>query len=302
MPWDSKSVICSGEVRPGRVPAMTSPSSVSAPGVQAPLLERGQQVARFLERARARIDHDRVALAHRRLVDLLAQQRVGAGGVDVRAGREPLAGEHRRGRRGDGDDDVAARAPRPRARPRAPRRARALAAIRSQNFASFSALRENTFTRSSLRTAASASIWPCACQPEPKTPTTFASARASHFAATPPAAPVRIMPRWFASTTHVEVAALGVEAVDEEAHALAARGVGLVAEDVRRGHRALQDVQRRLRQPRALARHVDRVAGGVLAMHALDQLEGQRHGEQLLDVGFAQEEGHGAGRFYTIGA
>ena len=62
------------------------------------------------------------------------------------------------------------------------------------------AVRDHTFTRSSRRTAASASICPWACQPAPKTPATFASSRASHFAATPPAAPVRIMPRVLAST------------------------------------------------------------------------------------------------------
>jgi hypothetical protein len=56
----------------------------------------------------------------------------------------------------------------------------------------------------------------------------------------------------------------------------------------------LQDVQRRFRQARAFARHVDRLAGGILAMDALDQLERERHREELLDVLFLQQEGHGS--------
>ena len=97
----------------------------------------------------------------------------------------------------------------------------------------------------------------------------------------------------------VEVAALGVEGVDDEADALPARGVGLVAEDARGGHRALQDVQRRLRQARALARHVDRVARGVFPVDALDEVDRERHGEQLLDVLFLEEEGHGGLRSFV---
>jgi hypothetical protein len=52
-------------------------------------------------------------------------------------------------------------------------------------------------------------------------------------------------------------------------------------------------MQRRLGQARALARNVDGLAGGVLAMDALDELERARHREQLLDVLFLQQQGHG---------
>ena len=127
---------------------------------------------------------------------------------------------------------------------------------------------------SSLRTWASASSCPRACHPEPKMPATFASGRASQRAATPPGGARAHHAEVVRLDDSREAAALGVEDVDQEAHALAARGVRLVAEHARRRHRALQDVQRRLRQARALARDVDRLAGGVLAMDALDELEG----------------------------
>jgi len=72
--------------------------------------------------------------------------------------------------------------------------------MRAQNFASFSGLRDQALMRERGRTAAIASAWPRACQPVPITPATLASARASARVATPAAAPVRTMPRRFAST------------------------------------------------------------------------------------------------------
>lgn len=68
-------------------------------------------------------------------------------------------------------------------------------ARRVQNAARRSLRQLNTFTRSNGKAAHIARTCPSACQPAPKTPATVLSGRASHFAATPLAAPVRIMPR-----------------------------------------------------------------------------------------------------------
>ena len=73
--------------------------------------------------------------------------------------------------------------------------------IFSQNAPRRSALRENTLTRRSGRTAAMASRCPSDCHPEPNRPRISASGRASQRVATPDAAPVRIMPSKSASRT-----------------------------------------------------------------------------------------------------
>ena len=106
MPWDSNRVTCWALVRPGREPRDHLAQLGEGARMQAALLERRKQVARFLHGRWARIDDDGIALAHGRLVDLLAQQRVGAGRVDVGARGDRVAGEDRRGRRCDGHENV----------------------------------------------------------------------------------------------------------------------------------------------------------------------------------------------------
>ena len=64
-----------------------------------------------------------------------------------------------------------------------------------QKASSLSRLRANTWISSTSRTAHSAAIWLCACQPAPNTPATFEAGFDSRRAASPPVAPVRIMPR-----------------------------------------------------------------------------------------------------------
>jgi hypothetical protein len=77
------------------------------PRMQATFFEQRQQIARLGQRGRHRIDGHQITTPDRRLRQLLANQGIRAGCVDVRSGFQPVGIEQRLCRRRDRAEQVA---------------------------------------------------------------------------------------------------------------------------------------------------------------------------------------------------
>ena len=268
IPCDSKSVTCSHSSSRGGAGDHFSQLRQHA-HVQAPFRARAAD-RRFLHRARARIHDGGIAL--RTVASSISRRSseldpAAFTCVRARSIRRRTPG---RGSR-DGDDDVApSRNPRPSAQARRPSRAsrHALAELRD-------------FFRIAEKTCAPA----CARETRPRAALGLPSRSEDSCHLRVRAQPFRRDATRSAGAHHAEVVRLDdafeppvlrAERVHEESHALAARRVRLVSNTFAEGTAPCRMCSRR-GPAGALARNVDRLAGGVFAMHALDELERLGH-------------------------
>ena len=259
--------------------------------MQAPLLEQRQQVAGFGQRGGYGIDDDEPGAAQHGLRQFATDQRVRAGGIDVRARFQPVGFEQRLGGGRHGADDGAA-AHRflgtgsgndsdARRIAHAPAEIGEALAVAGKNL--------DALERQRGAQGAHVALGLPACTEDAGDPGVRPGQRARRDAARR------------ASAHHAQVVGLDhgavpsagrVEQVNVEAVAAAVAGVGLVTEHALRRQRAVQYVQHGLRQAGTGARRVLRLAEGQVAVRRFDGLEGHCRGQHLLDVVFREEEGH----------
>ena len=143
------------------------------------------------------------------------------------------------------------------------------------------------------RTRQTASSWLRACHPAPRIPAVCASSRAIQRVATPLAAPVRICPRRLASIMQTKCAGLGFVEPEVELQPSSKDGIGFVTHVAQLGQGSRHQVQGALGEVQPPSGNILGRSPSQVLECGFDRLQGNRHGEKLLDVGFGQVK-HGS--------